>query len=64
MTREYKVNEQIKEDTVDVVLPDGKIMKNVVKFHALDMAKEEQLDLVEVSPSRKGSLPICKIFRP
>ena len=62
MTKEYRVNEQIKENVVDVVLSNGKMIKNLDKCRALGIAEEEKLDLVEVSPSRKGSLPICKIL--
>ena len=62
MVREHNVNEQIKEDIINVVLPNGKILKNVSKYDALEISKGEDLDLVEVSPSKKGSLSICKIL--
>ncbi len=55
----HNINEQIEAVTVRVVTEDG-VMKGEMGFsEALELAKKQGLDLVQVSP---GDNPICKIF--
>ena len=62
MTREYKVNHQIKARQVCLVLPDGSMKGEVPFSEALLIAEEENLDLVEMSTSKGGKPPVCKII--
>lgn len=62
MKKKYKVNDQIKDKFVNVVLVSGELLKNVEIDKALNIAKEEKLDLVEVSPSKEDKVAICKIL--
>jgi len=62
MTREYKVNHQIKARQVCLVLPDGSMKGQVMLSEALLTAEEENLDLVEMSIPKGGEPPVCKIM--
>ncbi len=62
MSREYNVNHQIKAEQVSLVLPDGSIKGEVLVSEALLIAEKENLDLVEMSISKGGKLPVCKIL--
>ena len=56
------VNEQITADIVQLVMDDGSMRGQVPRYVAMNMAEEKELDLVEVSPSRDGKPPICKLM--
>lgn len=45
---------------VQVIGPDGRFLGQMPTYQALTMAKEQELDLVEVNPVAKP--PICKII--
>lgn len=62
MTKEYNINNGIKEKKVDLVQPDGSLLKDVDINDAIGIAKELELDLIEVSLSKKGKNSICKIL--
>lgn len=62
MTREYNVNHQIEAKQVSLVLPDGSMKGEVSFSEALLIAEKENLDLVEMSISRGGKPPVCKIL--
>jgi len=62
MPREYNVNHQIKARNVNLVMPDGSLKEAVPVSEALLLAEEENLDLVEMSPPKGESLPVCKII--
>jgi translation initiation factor IF-3 len=62
MNREYRINENIKEEFIDLVLPEGKIEKNVTIEYALETSNNFDLDLVEMAPSKDEKLSVCKIL--
>jgi translation initiation factor IF-3 len=62
MTREYKVNHQIKSDRINLVLTDGTMKKGVSVSEAISAAEEENLDLVEVSDGKGDNLSVCKMI--
>jgi len=62
MTREYKVNQDIKADRVNLVLTDGTMRRGVDYKEAILVAEEENLDLVEVSAGKGNNLPVCKMM--
>jgi translation initiation factor IF-3 len=62
MSKEYKVNESITEQKVQVVLPDGNMFGIAPIKEAMDMAANFGLDLVEVSPSKGDQCAVCKII--
>jgi len=62
MTREYKVNQQIQAKQVSLVLVDGSMRGEVPVSEAMLIAEEENLDLVEMSISKDGAPPVCKIL--
>lgn len=62
MTREYNVNHQIEAKQVSLVLPDGSMKKGVLFSEALLIAEKENLDLVEMSASKGGKPPVCKLL--
>ncbi len=62
MTKEYNINNKIKEKIVDLVQPDKSLLKNVDINDAMGIAKELELDLVEISSSKNGRNAICKIL--
>lgn len=57
--KKFLVNERIRAHRVKLILSNGENKGEMLKFAALDMAKAEGLDLVEVSP---GAVPVCKIL--
>ncbi|MCC6404826.1 MAG: translation initiation factor IF-3 [Candidatus Yanofskybacteria bacterium] len=59
-TRELRVNHQIRIPEVQVIDQDGKQLGVMKTFDALRLAKEKDLDLVEVSPMAQP--PIAKIM--
>ena len=54
-----KINERIKSSEVQVISSDGKNLGTVPTRQAIDMAKQENLDLIEISPN--ANPPVCKI---
>lgn len=54
-----RVNERISAYRVVLILSDGQNKGEMLKSAALDMARRDGLDLVEVSP---GPVPVCKII--
>lgn len=62
MSKEYRINRDIKEDSVRLIMQDG-TMKGIMPLReALFIAEDLDLDLVELSPPNKGELSICKIM--
>ncbi len=62
MTREYKVNHQIKANRINLVLTDGTMKRGVSVAEAMLTAEEENLDLVEVSAGKENNLSVCKMM--
>jgi translation initiation factor IF-3 len=62
MTREYKVNQDIKANRVNLVLTDGTMRRGVSVSEAIFIAEEENLDLVEVSDGKANNLSVCKMM--
>ena len=58
--RFYRVNERIFAPTLRVLDTDGKQIGILSKFEALDKARSQELDLVEVAPMAKP--PVAKII--
>jgi translation initiation factor IF-3 len=56
------MNEQIKENIVQLVMDDGEMRGQTPKYIALELAAEKDLDLVQVAPSKDGKPPICKLM--
>lgn len=59
-TKNINVNEKIKSKEVRLIDENGKQLGIVPTFDAIRMARERDLDLVEVSP--KTTPPVCKIM--
>ncbi len=57
---EYRVNDRIEADEVRLVAADGSMVGVVRRQEALEQARDEGLDLVEVSPTARP--PVCKIL--
>jgi len=55
----YRINEQIRVPVVQVIGDEGEQLGEMPTAKALQMAREQELDLVEVSP--KAQLPVAKI---
>ena len=63
MSKDHKINYQIKSNRVDLVLPEGEgIQRGVELKEAVEMAREMDLDLVEMAPEQHGKLAVCKIL--
>src|SRR5258708_24102860 len=58
--RGQRVNEQIRISPVRLIGANGEKLGVVPTAQALDMAREAQLDLVEVAPAERP--PVCKIM--
>jgi len=58
--RFYRVNERIFAPTLRVLGSDGKQIGILSKFEALEKARSQELDLVEIAP--KASPPVAKII--
>jgi translation initiation factor IF-3 len=59
-TQETAVNEKIRAREVRVVDPDGKQIGIMSRDDALGLAREHELDLVEVAP--RANPPVCRIM--
>ena len=55
-----KANERIRALEVRVISSDGKNLGTLATKEAIEMAKHEGLDLIEISP--KANPPVCKII--
>lgn len=58
--RNMRVNEQIRISPVRVVNGDGSMLGIIPTSKALELAREQELDLVEVAPNERP--PVCKIM--
>lgn len=56
----WKINEEIRADTLRVVSSDGKLIGVLSKNEALQKAREAGIDLVEIAPN--ASPPVAKII--
>lgn len=56
---ELRINDQIRSKEVRLIDSNGEMVGIVPTFRALNMAREANLDLVEVSPNSEP--PVCKI---
>ncbi len=61
MKHQY-INEEIKDNIVQVVMDDGTMRGQIPTYIALELAEEKELDLVQVAPSKNGEPPICKLM--
>ena len=55
-----KANERIRAQHVQVISSDGKNLGTLAINEAIDIAKQEGLDLIEISPN--ATPPVCKII--
>ena len=55
-----KANERIRAAQVQVISSDGKNLGTLATQEAINIAKQEGLDLIEISPNAKP--PVCKII--
>ena len=55
-----KANERIRSPQVQVISSDGKNLGTLVTQEAINIAKQEGLDLIEISPN--ANPPVCKII--
>ena len=55
-----KANERIRSPQVQVISSDGKNLGTLDTQEAINIAKQEGLDLIEISP--KANPPVCKII--
>ena len=55
-----KANERIRSPQVQVISSDGKNLGNLSTNEALQLARKEGLDLIEISPN--ANPPVCKII--
>jgi len=55
-----KTNERIRSPQVQVISSDGKNLGTLATQRAINVAKQEGLDLIEISPN--ANPPICKII--
>ncbi|MGB9788518.1 MAG: translation initiation factor IF-3 [Dictyoglomus turgidum] len=60
MDKDYRVNEKIRAREIRVVDEDGKQLGIMSVSEALKLARERNLDLVEVAPN--ANPPVCKIM--
>jgi translation initiation factor IF-3 len=60
--KHQSVNEQIQEEFVQLVMDDGSMRGVVPLYIASGLAEDRGLDLVQVSPSKDGKPPICKLM--
>lgn len=62
MSKEYRINNNIKENIIDIVMPDGSMKNGIPLSSAMVIAQEEGLDLIEVSPAYGDRNAICKVL--
>ncbi len=56
----HNINSQIKSTEVRVILDDGEQLGVMQTSEAIDLAKNREMDLVEIAPNNKP--PVCKII--
>lgn len=56
----YRINEQVKAETVRLVGPEGEQLGIVPRDEAFKQAQEQEVDLVEVAPN--ADPPVCKLL--
>ncbi|EKE16500.1 MAG: hypothetical protein ACD_11C00005G0008 [uncultured bacterium] len=59
-TQQFRINEYIRTPRVSVIDDEGNKLGEMNTIDALSLAREKELDLVEVSP--KAQPPVCKIM--
>lgn len=57
---EYRVNQQIRADTVRLIGAEGHQLGIISREEAMTKAREQEVDLVEVAPS--ADPPVCKLL--
>ena len=62
MQKEYKVGFNIKYNKIDLVLKDGSIVNGIDIKEAINIALEDDLDVVEIHSPEEGKLALCKIM--
>ncbi|MBI4233094.1 MAG: translation initiation factor IF-3 [Chloroflexi bacterium] len=60
IARDYRVNQQIRAREVRVIGDNGEQIGILPLFRALQMAREQDLDLVEVAPT--AAPPVCRLM--
>jgi translation initiation factor IF-3 len=60
VTQSHRVNEQIRISPLRVVDSDGTMLGIISRDEALAIAREKDLDLVEVAPTERP--PVCKVM--
>ena len=55
-----RINDKIRAHEVQVISSDGKNLGTLSTKKAIEIAKQEELDLIEISP--KANPPVCKII--
>ncbi len=58
--KKHRINEEIRAKEVQVIGPDGKALGVMPLRQALELAWEQDMDLVEVAPN--ANPPVCKIM--
>ena len=58
-TQDFRVNEMIRIEEIRVIDPEGKNLGIMPTKDALKLAREKELDLVEISPN--ANPPVCRI---
>lgn len=62
MAGSYDINNQIKANKINLVLPDGTLNEGISLIQALKIAEQEGLDVVEVSKNKKTGVSVCKVL--
>lgn len=62
MRDNYNVNSQIKAKKFNLILLDGVMKENITLSEAMEIAEEEEMDIVEVSNKSSNGLPTCKVL--
>lgn len=62
MKNAYRINSGITASEIRLVLDDGEMYGIVALVKAMNIGRDKGLDVVEVSPSRNGEPPICKLI--
>ena len=59
-SRGPRINDRIRAQEVQVISSDGKNLGTLSTKEAIEIARQEELDLIEISPNAKP--PVCKII--
>ena len=59
-TRGPRINDRIRAQEVQVISSDGKNLGTLSTKEAIEIARQEELDLIEISPN--ANPPVCKII--